>query len=127
MGLYYGSSLSILALNVRKSPIGQVKFLHSTSASLSSRKKKHFLFNTYSRKTHVLATINTSQSIARSAIAVRQNFFQVQPRQKINFFVEPIVFFFFCLSHFEYYRVTECVTGFFDLISALTAALPLVS
>ena len=46
---YWGSSLSKLALNVRKSHVRLVKFLHATFASLSSRKKKHFSSNTFSR------------------------------------------------------------------------------
>jgi len=40
--IYWGTSLSNIALNVRKSHINHVKFLHATFASLSLRKKEAF-------------------------------------------------------------------------------------
>jgi len=72
---YWGAFLSNIALNVRKSHLDYVKFLHATFASLSLRKRKHFSFVTFSRFTHLSATIITSQCIALPAIAARQKFF----------------------------------------------------
>jgi len=72
---YWGASLSNIALNLRKSHINHVVFLPATFASSSLRKKKHLSFITFSRFTHLSATIITSQCIALSAIAARQKSF----------------------------------------------------
>jgi len=42
-------------------------------------------------------------------------FFEVQPRQKNSISVKPIDFF----THFEFHRVTENISGYFNLESIL--------
>ena len=86
------STVSNLALNVRKSLINHVKFLPATFASLNSRKKKHFSFYTYPRSTHLFPTVIISQSTALSAIAARRKIFKSNRGMRITFLSNPFFF-----------------------------------
>ena len=109
IGPYWGSPLSNLTLNVRKSYINQVKYLHATFVSLSSRKKKHFSFDTFSRQTHLFPTKITSQSqpsrLARKLLKSNRGI-------RITFLSSPLFFFFLFCTHIEYEKLLEGVTKY---------------
>ena len=117
-----GSSLSDLTLNVRKRPVRQVKFLHATFAFLGSRKRSIF------HSIHFVDTdvpICDNNHFSESAIAACQKIFQVQPRERNNISVKPVVFFSSFFTHIEYKKklpvgVNKC----FKLVSTLTGGLP---
>jgi len=89
-------------------------FPHATFPIIPLGQRKCFTFH----RTHFLDSCThwrqfiTSQSVALSAIAVCQTFFQVLPLHKNNISIKPIVFF---SSHFEFHRITDCFNGYFNL------------